>query len=81
VVYLNSEIRTDTATSSVVKVYSIYDVNRDDVVDARDLGIVQRYYMADSNSANWNAAKVCDFNNDNVVDILDIVDLYLHYTR
>lgn len=77
---LNSRIGIAEATTSVIKVYSKYDLNQDGVVDERDLAMVQRYYQVAEGHANWEAAKVCDFNNDKIVDMLDILELFLQFT-
>ena len=47
------------------------DINNDGVIDVGDLAIVAYYYGKNSESADWNEAKIADMN-DNVIDISDL---------
>ena len=82
-VTLDSEIDIAEATTSMVKVYSIYDLNRDGTVDERDLAYVQRHYQAKAGDADWDEAKCCDIDGVSVgvVDMLDLIAIFLHFTR
>lgn len=54
---------------------SVYDVNGDGVVDAKDLSLVLYRFGAVSTDDNWNDVKSADINKDNIVDMTDITDL------
>ncbi|MCL1810288.1 MAG: M28 family peptidase [Clostridiales bacterium] len=84
----------DEATTTLLPNFSKYDLNRDGIVDALDLGIMLLYCGFDSDSPNWGTlvkvndsrgkgvtASMCDVNNDGVIDMLDLLDLFLHYTK
>ena len=64
----------------VTPTYSIYDVNRDGVVDGRDIACVMEYYMWRDTDPGWNddVAK-CDINGDGVIDIVDLVLVYANF--
>ena len=57
-----------------------YDVNGDGTVDLLDITTAQLYYRAVKGDSNWSAASRCDFNDDNVIDVADFVEIWLHYT-
>ena len=46
----------------------------------RDITTAQLYYRAAKGDSNWSAASRCDFNDDNVIDVADFVEIWLHYT-
>ncbi|MCL1808992.1 MAG: discoidin domain-containing protein [Clostridiales bacterium] len=90
--YIGSKIENGTATTIVAR--SKYDLNRDGVVDALDLGIMLLYCGFDADSPNWGTmvkvndawgnpvtAKMCDVNADGMIDMLDLLDLFIHYTK
>ena len=90
--YLIPVIENGTATTVVAR--SKYDLNRDGVVDALDLGIMLLYCGFDADSPNWGAlvkvndawgngvtASMCDVNDDGLIDMLDLLDLFIHYTK
>ena len=90
--YLVTGIGECAATTIVAR--SKYDLNRDGVVDALDLGIMLLYCGFDADSADWDAlvkvndawgnpvtASVCDVNGDGLIDMLDLLDLFIHYTK
>ncbi|MCL1810001.1 MAG: S-layer homology domain-containing protein [Clostridiales bacterium] len=93
--YLDAIIGQGTATTNIdQRVFSKYDLNRDNVVDALDLGIMLLYCGFDKDSPNWDTlvkvndskgkgvtAKMCDVNGDGVIDMLDLLDLFIHYTK
>ncbi|MCL1808753.1 MAG: cohesin domain-containing protein [Clostridiales bacterium] len=73
---------------------SIYDLNGDSKVDSKDFAILLLYCGFDKSSSNWSTlAKVkdskgkgitassCDVNRDGVIDMLDLIDLFIHYTK
>ncbi|MCL1809798.1 MAG: DUF4832 domain-containing protein [Clostridiales bacterium] len=91
-VYQASTIENGAATTIVAK--SKYDLNRDGAVDALDLGIMLLYCGFDSDSPDWGAlvkvndawgngvtAVMCDVNGDGLIDMLDLLDLFIHYTK
>ncbi|MCL1983233.1 MAG: amidase family protein [Clostridiales bacterium] len=90
--YVGANIKNGTATAIVAK--SKYDLNRDGTVDALDLGIMLLYCGFISDSAEWATqvkvsdawgngvtASMCDVNGDGVIDMLDLLDLFIHYTK
>ncbi|MCL1808989.1 MAG: discoidin domain-containing protein, partial [Clostridiales bacterium] len=90
--YLGSKIENGTATTIIAR--SKYDLNRDGVVDALDLGIMLLYCGFDADSPSWTAlvkvndawgnpvtASMCDVNADGMIDMLDLLDLFIHYTK
>ena len=94
VVDVDAVIENGVATTNIELVYSKYDLNRDGVVDALDLGMVLLYCGWDSDSPDWDTeikvydshgkgvtAKMCDVNLDGVIDMLDLLDLFIHYTK
>ncbi|MCL1810231.1 MAG: M28 family peptidase [Clostridiales bacterium] len=93
--YIGAYIENGVATTYIDKlVYSKYDLNKDGVVDALDLGIMLLYCGFDSDSPHWDVlvkvndskgngvtASMCDVNGDGVIDMLDLLDLFIHYTK
>ncbi|MCL1809179.1 MAG: M28 family peptidase [Clostridiales bacterium] len=93
--YLNSVIESGEATTFIdQRVFSKYDLNRDNKVDALDLGIMLLYCGFDKDSPAWDTlvkvndsrgkgvtASMCDVNGDGVIDMLDLLDLFIHYTK
>ena len=55
-----------------------YDLNNDGVVDQLDLAIALSFFTVNGGDANWNSAKIADFNNDGRVDIEDFILLLNH---
>jgi Ca2+-binding EF-hand superfamily protein len=94
-VYLDSVISGGEAVTNIdQRVFSKYDLNRDNKVDALDLGIMLLYCGFDIDSADWDTlvkvndskgkpvtASMCDVNGDGVIDMLDLLDLFIHYTK
>ena len=73
-------------------VYSIYDLNKDRKVNSLDLAIALLYAEIINTDPKWDSyskvndlkgnpicASMCDFNNDGVVNMLDLVALMLNY--
>ena len=52
-----------------------YDLNHDGVVDQLDLAIALSFFTVNGGDANWNTAKIADFNKDGIVDIEDFIRL------
>lgn len=48
------------------------DINGDGTVNIGDLAIVSYHYMKNTQSPDWEEAKIADVNKDGVIDILDI---------
>ena len=57
-----------------------YDLNEDGVVDQLDITWAQLYYRADAQDVNWNVARRCDFNGDHLIDIMDYIQILMHFT-
>ncbi|MCL1810133.1 MAG: dockerin type I domain-containing protein [Clostridiales bacterium] len=94
VVDVEAFIESGVATTTIELLYSKYDLNRDGTVDALDLAMVLLYCGWDSDSPDWDTeikvydshgkgvtAKTCDVNSDGMVDMLDLLDLFIHYTK
>ena len=93
--YQDCVIEIGEATTNMdQRAFSKYDLNKDNVVDALDLGILLLYVGFDSDSPDWESlikvndsrgkpvtAKMCDVNSDGVIDMLDLLDLFIHYTK
>jgi hypothetical protein len=78
VVYIDYLMTNSVVQTTVGKSFSIYDVNRDGVVDQLDLTMAQLYYMAKVGDANWDVAKYADVNGDGIVDIEDLILILNH---
>ncbi|MCL1808822.1 MAG: amidohydrolase family protein [Clostridiales bacterium] len=93
--YVDAVIENGEAATTIDQlVYSKYDLNKDNKVDALDLGIMLLYCGFDEDSPNWGTlikvndskgkgvtASMCDVNSDGVIDMLDLLDLFIHYTK
>lgn len=65
-----------------------YDLNGDGKVDQLDITVAQAAYQARSAERDWNtpgtngvAPSACDVTGDSVVDIQDLIAIYLNFTR
>jgi hypothetical protein len=88
--WLGSEIEGAVA---VTDIYSVYDLNKDGVTDQLDLTILMLFCQYMASDPEWNiaatldvkgkgiTAAMCDFNADGRIDMLDLIELYLNYTR
>ena len=74
-------------------VYSNYDLNKDGRVSSLDLAICLLYVEYRITDSGWFIntkvndihgnpvfAYMCDFNEDNTVNMLDLIDIMLHYS-
>lgn len=68
-------------------VATTYDLNGDGKVDQVDITVAQAAYQARSTEGDWNtpgangaAPSACDVNGDKVVDIQDLILIYLNFT-
>lgn len=68
-------------------VAATYDLNNDGKVDQLDITIAQAAYQARSTDSDWNtpgangvAPSACDVTGDGVVDIQDLIAIYLNFT-
>ena len=68
-----------TASVETVIDYSVYDANRDGVVNLLDITRAQRAYGTSAGDANWNAR--ADGNKDGVVDISDLILIANNYRK
>ena len=64
-----------------------FDKNGDGKVDQLDITIAQAFYQARSTDIDWNtpgangaAPSACDVTGDSVVDIQDLIAIYLNFT-
>lgn len=69
-------------------VATTYDLNGDGKVDQLDITVAQAAYQARSTEGDWNtpgangaAPSACDVTGDGVVDIQDLIAIYLNFTR
>ena len=74
-VYFAPMIINDIITTEITQHYSVYDINRDLVVDQLDLTAAQLYYAAREGDDNWAEAKIADVNEDGRVDIEDLIQI------
>ena len=63
----------DNASARTEIDYSVYDVNRDGVVNQLDLTRAQRYYGIDD--------EICDVDNNGTVDIADLILILNNYSK
>ena len=77
---VDSIIANDTATTSFLKYYSPYDLNKDEVIDIHDLSFAVIYLTVQVGDPDWEEAKVCDFNGDGHIDINDLIEIMANYT-
>ena len=63
----------DNASARTEIDYSVYDVNRDGVVNQLDLTRAQRYYGSDD--------EICDVDNNGTVDIADLILILNNYSK
>jgi 2',3'-cyclic-nucleotide 2'-phosphodiesterase/3'-nucleotidase len=81
-----------TATTSVIKVYSVYDLTRDGVIGQADFAIVALACGITEEDPRWNQTiatvsgraitpAMCDINGDGEVDMLDLMAVFLHYAE
>lgn len=68
-------------------VAATYDLDGNGKVDQLDITVAQAAYQARSTESDWNtpgansaAPSACDVNGDNVVDIQDLILIYLNFT-
>ena len=55
-----------------------YNVYEDDKIDILDITEAQRFYrVSSSDTDNWSVAQKADVNGDGVVDIQDLIDIFL----
>lgn len=69
-------------------VATTYDLNGDGKVDQLDITVAQAAYQASPADSDWNtpgangvAPSACDVTGDGVVDIQDLIAIYLNFTR
>ncbi|MCL1983713.1 MAG: M28 family peptidase [Clostridiales bacterium] len=93
--YLDARIVNGEAVTNIdQRVFSKYDLNRDNKVDALDLGIMLLYCGFATETPGWDSlvkvndsrgkgvtASMCDVNDDGIIDMLDLLDLFIHYTK
>ena len=68
-------------------VATTYDLNGDGKIDQLDITVAQAAYQARSTDSDWNtpgtngvAPSACDVTGDGVVDIQDLIAIYLNFT-
>ncbi|MCL1981721.1 MAG: dockerin type I domain-containing protein, partial [Clostridiales bacterium] len=92
---LDAAIEIGEATTRIDQLfYSKYDLTKDNVIDVLDLGIMLLYCGERYGSPTWSTlvkvndskdkgvtASMCDVNGDGTIDMLDLLDLFIHYTK
>ena len=92
VVWLDSVIEKAEASTMIIE--SKYDLNKDGVIDQLDLTIILVYCQYNEDDGEWwntlfkvkdsrgggITANLCDFDGNGVVNMVDIVELFLNYT-
>jgi Ca2+-binding EF-hand superfamily protein len=78
--WVSASVLNGTAATSIVKYFSPYDLNRSGEVDLNDLTYALMYFMTNSGDAGWDKAKAADFNDDGVVDVMDLILILANYT-
>ena len=79
--YVEHTLKPASATTSIIKVYSIFDLTQDGTVDALDLAIAQLAYLAQNTDGDWQQYKTADVNEDGKVDVADLLLIYSNFTR
>ena len=93
--YIDAAIIVGQATTNIdQRVFSKYDLNKDNKIDALDLGMMLLYCGFARDTAGWDSlvkvndtrgvgvtANMCDVNGDGIIDMLDLLDLFIHYTK
>ena len=70
----------DTATTFFTQYYSIYDLNKDGVIDLNDLTYALQFLLAEEGDANWDEAKAVDYTNNRKVEVDDLLLILANYT-
>ena len=70
-VYFESGIKNAGAQVTVRN--QQFDVNGDGVIDQLDITFCQLYYRAEQGDQNWDKARVCDVDQNGVVDVEDMI--------
>ena len=92
---VEAAIEVGEATTKIeLRPYSKYDLNKDYKVDSLDLGTMLLYCGFKAKDPQWDSlvkvtdskgnsvtASMCDVNSDGVVDMLDLIDLFVNYTK
>jgi 2',3'-cyclic-nucleotide 2'-phosphodiesterase (5'-nucleotidase family) len=92
IITANAAIDKGTATTSIIKVYSIYDITRDGVIGQADFAIVALACGITEESPRWSQTiatvngrvitpAMCDMNIDGEVDMLDLMAVFLNYAE
>jgi hypothetical protein len=81
--WMDSSIETAEAETSIEEnvVFSIYDPNKDGSVDQLDLTVALYYCQYKQGDSEWETAKLCDFNEDGEINMLDLLAVFLNYTN
>jgi len=74
-----TDITNNMRTDGSIKVTIIGDANRDGHVDIIDLYAVGKAIGTGSSTSNWNPN--CDFNDDNAINPLDLLDVSKNYGK
>ena len=74
-------IMDGVATTILEKWYSLYDLNKDGVIDLNDLTFALQFLlMTPSDPEWWDGAYACDYNHNDTIDIDDLILILANYT-
>jgi len=72
---------TPAAANSSITTHARFDINKDGVIDAKDISaIIFNYYLLRAGSANWDAAKEFDANGDGFIDLEDLLIIGTYFS-
>ena len=83
----------DAALATTEVIHSKFDLCKDGTIGPKDLSVIALYCQCQVGDPDWDngtkvkdslgnyiTASMCDLNGDGIVDMLDLVELFLHYT-
>ena len=78
---IEADIVDGAVTTAFTEAYSIYDLNKDRVVDLNDLTYALQYLGVSLGDPEWPQASLCNFDDsNNVIDINDLIIILANYT-
>ena len=60
--------------------YSPFDLNKDGVIDLNDLTFALQFLAIKAGDPEWEHAKICDFSENDEIDIADLILILANYT-
>ena len=68
------------ATTVFEQYYSIYDVNKDGVIDLNDITYALQFLLVQDGDPGWEEAKAVNVNGDDIIDTKDLILILANYT-